>query len=161
LRHFISSCPLYAFRAIATSGNDGVSGLSVNGANVYVSGSIGQGSISLGSVTLVNPAASSAAYFASFTPTVLATMPSTLYGSSLYPNPAAARTSVRLPALAAAGSATLTLYYALGNIAKTLTVTVPASGLLQDIDLGSLVSGVYLLHVQAGTASAKHRLVIK
>jgi hypothetical protein len=85
-------------------------------------------------------------------------MPSTLYGSSLYPNPAAARTSVRL---AAAGSATLTLYDALGNIAKTLTVTVPASGLLQNIDLGSLVSGVYLLHVQAGTASAKHRLVIK
>jgi hypothetical protein len=148
-------------RAIATSGSDAVSGISVNGPNVYVSGYIGQGTVSLGSVTLANPAATSAAYFASFTSTALATMPSTLAGSSLYPNPAAARTSLRLPAMPGAGTATLTLYDDLGRIAKKSTVAVPATGLVQEIELGSLVSGIYLLHVQAGTASIRHRLVIE
>ena len=138
-----------------------MSGISVNGPSVYISGSIGQGSVSLGSVTLANPAATNAAYFASFSSTVTATTPSTLAGSSLYPNPAAARTSVRLPAMPGASTATLSLYDGLGRIAKKLTVAVPATGLVQEIELSSLVSGIYLLHVQAGTASAKHRLVIE
>jgi hypothetical protein len=148
-------------RAIATSNSDAVSGISVNGPNVYVSGTIGQGTVSLGPVTLANPTATNAAYFASFTSTALATTPSTLDGSSLYPNPAAARTSLRLPAMPGAGTATLSLYDGLGRIAKKLTVEVPATGLVQEIELGSLMSGIYLLHVQAGTASARHRLVVE
>jgi hypothetical protein len=148
-------------RTIATSNSDAVSGISVNGPNVYISGSIGQGSVGLGSITLANPAATNAAYFASFSSTALATTPSTLAGSSLYPNPAAARTILRLPAMPGAGTATLSLYDGLGRIAKKLAVAVPATGLVQEIELGSLVSGIYLLHVQAGTASTKHRLVIE
>lgn len=92
----------------------------------------------------------------------LATTAATALASlAVYPNPAHGRTSVQLPAaVSGAGPVTLTLRDALGRVTATHTVAGPATGLAQELDLGGLPSGVYLLQVQAAAISASCRLVV-
>ncbi len=81
--------------------------------------------------------------------------------SDLYPNPAHEHTTVRLPAIAGVKQATLTLRNALGQVVQTTCLTLPATGLSQEVKLGGLPSGVYMLQVQAGNTTAVHRLVVE
>ena len=77
------------------------------------------------------------------------------------PNPARAATTVVLPALPGAATATLTLRDALGRALRTSTVALPAAGLRHEFNLANVPAGLYVLQVQAGAVTATRRLVVE
>ena len=117
-----------------------------------------------GSLSLAAPVGvGSVAYLASITdPVGLATTPAgPLAGTSLYPNPAHATATVQLPPVPGATCATLTITDALGRVARTATVALPAAGLRHELDLTGLPAGLYAVRVAAGDRSATHRLMVE
>jgi hypothetical protein len=82
-------------------------------------------------------------------------------GFSIYPNPARARTAIRFAAIPGITQATLSLYDALGRIARAEQVSLPAAGLRHELSLAGLAPGVYALRVQAGATNAVRRLVVE
>ncbi|MDO7884242.1 DUF7619 domain-containing protein [Hymenobacter cheonanensis] len=95
-------------------------------------------------------------------PVVLATTrPGQLPGLALWPNPAHAATMVHLPAVAGVTHATLVLRDALGRKVRTALVQLPAGGVVHELPLAGLPAGLYLLQVQAGTATAVRQLAVE
>jgi hypothetical protein len=82
-------------------------------------------------------------------------------GLRLYPNPAKASTTLLLPAVAGASSATLTLSDALGRVLRTTKAALPATGLRHELSLAGMAPGVYVVKVQAGAATAVRRLTVE
>ena len=80
---------------------------------------------------------------------------------ALAPNPARGTTTVQLPALPGAPTATLTLHDALGRTVRTTTVALPAAGLRHELSLAGLPAGVYAVQVQAAGATATRKLVVE
>ena len=78
-----------------------------------------------------------------------------------YPNPAHTTATVQLPAVSGATSATLTVTDALGRVVQTRTVSLSATGTRVELDLTNVASGVYLLHVHAGSASTVKRFAVE
>jgi hypothetical protein len=140
----------------------GQGGLALGGTAVYVGGALGTGPGRFGPLAVTNAAPNGAAFLASFAPTLTATTAAT--GSlrfSLAPNPARAATTVQLPAVPGAATATLTLRDALGRAVRTANVALPAAGLRHALDLAGLPIGLYVVQMQAGTATATRRLVVE
>ncbi|MBO2008303.1 beta strand repeat-containing protein [Hymenobacter negativus] len=79
----------------------------------------------------------------------------------LYPNPAHGTATVQLPAVSGATTATLTVLDALGRVAQTRLVALPANGTRIELNLAGLASGVYALHVKAGSASTTKRFTVE
>jgi hypothetical protein len=79
----------------------------------------------------------------------------------VYPNPAHTNATVRVPAIAGATQATLTLQDALGRTVYTATMPLSATGGMQELNLTSLRAGVYALQVQAGASTTVRRLVVE
>jgi hypothetical protein len=95
-------------------------------------------------------------------PAVLATSRSTqLPGLALWPNPAHTATLVQLPAVAGATQATLVLRDALGRQVRTELVRLPPAGTVHELRVAGLPPGLYLLQVQAGTATAVRQLAVE
>ena len=142
------------------TGADFATSIAISGANVYVGGAVGPPASFISQV-IAAPVGGPVPFFASLTdPTLLATTP-TLSGSAftLAPNPAHAAITVQLPALL--GTATLTLFDALGRTLRSATVALPAAGLRHELGLAGLPAGIYALQVQAGAATATRRLVVE
>ena len=89
----------------------------------------------------------------------LASAPAALAGASLYPNPATGSTTVTLPALPGATSATLTLCDTLIRTVLSRRTALLPTGNSQALDLRGLASGVYVLPLEAG--DAKPKLVVE
>ena len=81
---------------------------------------------------------------------------------SIAPNPAQARFTVQLPAVASAEAARLTLYNGLGQVVRQLSAPASASPTSVPVEAAGLAGGVYLLRVQAGTqVLATQRVVLE
>jgi hypothetical protein len=112
-----------------------------------------------GSQTLTGPAGSRSSFFATVSdatglPARAAT--EVLPGFALSPNPAHDLATVLVPV--ATGPATLTLFDAMGRLART---TVTLTGVVYQFNLTGLAPGMYALRVQAGEVSAVQRLVVE
>lgn len=95
-------------------------------------------------------------------PAVLATTrPAQLPGLELWPNPAHAATMVHIPAIARATQATLVLRDALGRKVRTERVSLPAGGVVHEISVAGLPAGIYVLQIQAGTATTVRQLAVE
>jgi len=92
---------------------------------------------------------------------VLAVAPAATSLVQLYPNPAHTSVHIQLPGMPGVDKASLALRDALGRVVRMQTVTVPASGLQYELAVNGLPSGVYLLHIQAGTFAVTRRLAVE
>lgn len=84
-----------------------------------------------------------------------------LPGLGVYPNPARTSTTVRVPGVAGVTQATLSLRDALGRTVRAATLPLPSTGLVHELRLAGLATGVYVLQVQAGTTTTVRRLAIE
>ncbi|MGI4875231.1 MAG: T9SS type A sorting domain-containing protein [Janthinobacterium lividum] len=143
-------------------GNDFAYSLALNGANVYVAGSIVPVA-SFGNLSIANPVGYDTSYLASFLDnTALATSIPAFSGSiSLSPNPAHARTTMVLPASYSNAPIAITLTDIVGRVVRPRTDLLPAAGLTHDISLAGLTKGLYILHIQAGATTATRRLAVE
>ena len=92
----------------------------------------------------------------------LAAMPANaLANLSVWPNPARAAATVRLPAVPGAAQATLTLRDALGRVIRTQLVNLTAAGATAEIPLTGLAPGLYHVQVQAGGQQASRGLAVE
>lgn len=95
-------------------------------------------------------------------PAVLATVQAhQLPGLALWPNPARTVLLVQLPAVPGATQATLVLGDALGRKVRTERVTLPPGGAIQEFRVSGLPPGLYVLYVQAGTATAVRQVAVE
>ncbi|RZL09502.1 MAG: T9SS type A sorting domain-containing protein [Hymenobacter sp.] len=133
------------------------SALATSGTAVYVAGTMGP-QTNFGNIVLTNaPANLYEPFLAAITDVALPARSSALLVDlSLYPNPAHATATVRVPA----GNipATLTLLDALGRPVRTQAA---APGTDCPLGLAGLAPGVYALRVQAGEALAVRQLVVE
>ncbi|MFC6225842.1 FG-GAP-like repeat-containing protein [Hymenobacter artigasi] len=91
----------------------------------------------------------------------LATVPGLLAEQvEVFPSPAHARATVRVPPGSGIGTVRLRLCDALGRLVSTVEAMVPATGLHQELDLRHLVPGLYVLQVQAGATTVTRRLLV-
>ena len=133
-------------------------GMAINGTSVYIGGTVLPPSWfgSFATPAMGGPAA----FLASLTdPTLTATTAARSdFSFALAPNPAHAATSLTLPAVPGAATATLTLLDALGRAVRTRPAT---PGTRTDFDLSGLAPGLYALRATAGAATATQRLVVE
>jgi hypothetical protein len=80
---------------------------------------------------------------------------------TIYPNPAHAMATVRLPATPGTAQATLTLLDALGRPVRTQGLLLPAVGTTAELLLAGLAPGLYYLQMQAGGQQASRMLVVE
>ncbi|WP_073284336.1 FG-GAP-like repeat-containing protein [Hymenobacter psychrotolerans] len=91
----------------------------------------------------------------------LATQPGlTAAGIGLYPNPAHENFTVQLPAVSGVSRVQLGLYNSLGQQVRELTQPLGSTGLQAQLSVADLAPGVYVLRVQAGTATLTKRVVV-
>jgi hypothetical protein len=145
--------------AAGGTGSDQANAVTLSGSTVYVAGQV-MPPTSFGPVALPSPVGASAAFLASLTdPTLTATMPSLTAASiTLFPNPAHGRSTVQLPAVPGATTATLTLLDALGRTLRTQTAATNAR---TELDLTGLAPGLYAVRVAAGGSSATRKLMVE
>ena len=92
----------------------------------------------------------------------LAATPAALgQGVSLYPNPARAFTTLRVPAVAGASSVQVELRDVLGQLVLAQTAALPATGASLTVPTSGLAPGVYVLRLSAGAATATKRLTVE
>jgi hypothetical protein len=139
------------------AGGARATGLAASGSSLYVVGSLEGTNASFGSLTVPGNANSGAGFLAEIgSATLAARATTTLAEDALYPNPAHAVATVRVPA--GAGPATLTLLDGLGRAVRQ---QVAPSGTPASFDLVGLAPGVYALQVQAGGVVATRKLVVE
>lgn len=138
-------------------GNDNSLGMALSGTNPVLVGSF-NATAAFGTQAITNAAAySENALLALLAPAVLATIPGgALPYPALYPNPAHAGATVRLPS--SAGPATLTLLDALGRVVRS---QVAPAGADYPLNLAGLAPSVYALRVRVGEAQTMQRLVVE
>ena len=156
-----SSSFAWAQRAGGTGMFDDAHAIAIADSSIYLGGNVTTPT-SFGNLTVTSPNVNTLAFLASLTdPTLTAT--TTAHSSLsfvLAPNPANATTSVTLPAVLGAATATLTLRNALGRTLRTEMVPLPPAGLRHELGLAGFAPGIYARQVRAGTATATRRLVI-
>lgn len=106
-----------------------------------------------------------ASFFTSYdTALLLAALPAAAASpiGSLYPNPAHAGFSVRVPGMAAASMVQAELFNSLGQVVRRQAAALPAAGTLLHFESTGLAPGVYTLRLQAGAGtSSTQRVVIQ
>ena len=134
-------------------------GLALSGNHLYVVGDVTPPA-SFGSFTLAN----TNGFLSSLTDTSLPTATTpflTAENLSVWPNPARAAATMRLPAVPGAAQATLTLRDALGRVIRTQLVNLTAAGATAEIPLTGLAPGLYQVQVQAEGQQASRALAVE
>ena len=146
-------------QAAGSPANDYANAVTLNGTTPCVGGFFNGVRFTIGATVLPNLYTGSATSFvASLTDLTLATRSAALQaGLMLYPNPARATATVRVPA-GAGPTVALTLLDALGRPVRTRAAT---AGTDIALDLTGLAPGVYALRVQADAALAVRPLVVE
>jgi len=80
---------------------------------------------------------------------------------TVYPNPAHESFTVVVPAVAGASQVTTELCNALGQVVRTQTAALPASGARLTLATDGLATGVYVLRLAAGSFALAKRVVIQ
>ena len=78
----------------------------------------------------------------------------------VFPNPARQYFNVRVPALTGAATMHLALYNSLGQLVGQQQVGLKATGTQAEVDVSQLATGVYTLHLRAGTETIIKRLTV-
>ncbi|MBO2009762.1 FG-GAP-like repeat-containing protein [Hymenobacter negativus] len=78
----------------------------------------------------------------------------------LYPNPARQSVTVQLPAVGGVSQVQLSLYNSLGQRVREQAQPLSSTGLKAQLPVADLAPGVYMLRVQAGTATLTRRIVV-
>ncbi|AMR26414.1 hypothetical protein A0257_04385 [Hymenobacter psoromatis] len=86
---------------------------------------------------------------------------SAAWAVALSPNPAQGMVTVHLPPQPKGLDATFQLYDAQGRVVRSRTQAVPVTGLDQAWSLDGLSSGLYILRVQAGSATTSQHLIVE
>lgn len=134
-------------------------GLALSGNHLYVVGDVTPPA-SFGSFTLAN----TNGFLSSLTDTALPTATTpflTAETLSVFPNPARAAATVRLPAVPGAAQAMLTLRDALGRVICTQQVALSAIAATAEISVVGLAPGLYQVQVQAGGQQASRALAVE
>jgi hypothetical protein len=79
----------------------------------------------------------------------------------VYPNPARVSFTVDVPAVPAANLVEAELLNTLGQVVRRQTAALPAGGAHFTVPTAGLVTGVYVLRLQAGTSTITKRVVIE
>lgn len=145
--------------------------VAVGGTRVSVAGNFSSLTASFGTQSIANPrggapsVGSPLAFVASLTDPMLGPLANRssalLAGVALYPNPAHTTTFVRVPAVAGAGQATLTLRDALGRVVHTQGLRLSTGGATAEVLLSTLSPGVYQLRVQVGDHHVTRALAVR
>ena len=143
-------------------GSDVADGVAVGGQNVYVVGYVTPPA-TFGPFAFAAPTNTFVGFLASLRdPTLTATRPALSAESiALFPNPAHTATTVRLPAVPGAATATLTLLDGLGRTVRRQQVALPAAGAAAEVSVAGLAPGLYRLLVQAGGQQASRALAVE
>ncbi|MDO7873391.1 fibronectin type III domain-containing protein [Hymenobacter sp. ASUV-10] len=80
---------------------------------------------------------------------------------SVFPNPAHTAFSVSIPAVSGAQKATVELVNSVGQIIRTQAVGLNTDGAQTTMDVTGLATGLYMVRVQAGAATATVRLMVE
>jgi hypothetical protein len=80
---------------------------------------------------------------------------------NVFPNPAHTAFSVSIPAVSGAQRATVELLNAVGQTIRTQTVGLNVDGAQTTMDVTGLATGLYVVRVQAGAATATVRLTVE
>ena len=135
--------------------------VAVTGTSVYVSGLVVPPA-RFGSQTIGSAVGPQVGFLASLTDAItLTTSSAQLANFSVYPNPASATATVRLPGVPGATQATLTLIDALGRVVRTQPLRLPASGITAEVARTGLAPGLYRLRVQAGDQQVSRLLAVE
>lgn len=137
------------------------SGLTVDGANVSISGGIG-GPATFGSQSVALPAASvAAAFVARLTDAgaLAVAEPAWAAGLQLYPNPAPTQATVRLAS--ATGPVQVQLLDAVGRVVHTATASPAQAAQGLTLPLTHLAPGLYRLGVRAGGQQVFRQLAVQ
>ncbi|QKG58705.1 T9SS type A sorting domain-containing protein [Hymenobacter sp. BRD128] len=149
-------------KAVGGTGTDQANALAVTPAAIVYVGGVALPPVSFDSYPLASPVAAPTGFLASFQDAfeIATASPQLGLPFSLAPNPAQGTTTVAVPAVAEASTASLTLLDALGRVVRTRTAALPAAGLRTAFDLAGVAPGVYALRVQAGAQVGTARLVV-
>jgi len=131
------------------------------GSQLFLGGSF-NGDATFGSLTLTALNNGNTGYVAgvAFQPLGLGAV-SVLQGLALFPNPAAGRAELRLPAGKGASPFGISVLDALGRVVQRREVTPAAAGQAIGLELAGLAPGVYAVRVQQGAAQAVQKLVVE
>ncbi|MDO7852185.1 hypothetical protein [Hymenobacter convexus] len=148
-------------QAAGSANRDQGNAVAVAGATVHVAGTIG-GPAFFGNVFVRVPVRPSVLFLASLAdPVGLATRASARLGAvAVWPNPARAAATVRVPAVPGA-AATLTLADGLGRVVRTLQLSLSGLGTTAELPLLGLAPGLYHLRVQAGDEQTSRTLAVE
>ena len=137
-------------------------GVAVAGSTVHVGGGIG-GLATFGSTLVRVPQRTSVLFLASLADPVglAARSASRLGGVAVWPNPARAAATVRVPPVPGATTATLTLADGLGRVVHSQQLPLSGLGATAELPLPGLAPGLYLLRVQAGGEQTSRPLVVE
>jgi hypothetical protein len=147
--------------------DDNIAGpLVVVGSQLYLTGLMRGSIMDFGSLRITNPVAAGGhygGYIASLSDAVgLATTPAVSAPAvEVFPNPAHASTQVHLPAAIVSKATQLTLLDITGRVVRTQTLTPSARELTYELGLAGLVTGLYMLRIEAAATSTACRLVVE
>lgn len=149
-----------SFRWLQGTGGSGNSSLAiaVSGSRVWIGGKAAP-MASFGSLN-VGPSGAGA-FLAALQDQALGTLPNHPARPLLYPNPAHGGTTLTLPPVSGAATATLTLLDALGRAVRQWPVPLAAGGTTLALPLAGLAPGLYAVRVQAGGFATTGRLVVE
>jgi len=152
----------WAQQAGGGTGYNYLAALSVVGRAVYTAGVVSL-PVSFGSQTITGSGSNLLGYWARlWDDAALATAaPSRWVEVALYPNPAHASVQLRLPAVASATQATLTVFDALGRAVRHQQVPLAPAATTAELPLLGLAPGLYHLRLQAGSQLATYALAVE
>jgi hypothetical protein len=128
------------------------------GSTVYVGGEVSP-LASFGNQSITVPTGGATGFLATLASSTLATtIPTTMGGVSLSPNPARGTATVQVPPIPGATTATIVVLDALGRRLRTQNVATNANA---ELDLAGLAPGLYAVRVQAGRSAVVQRLVVE
>ncbi|UOQ68761.1 T9SS type A sorting domain-containing protein [Hymenobacter volaticus] len=143
---------------------DEASVLALSGTTLYVGGSL-QPAASFGSHTITSPTTNPNNSFAFLTALTAAPLrtnkPAFLPGVRFYPNPACSSARVEIPAVPSITYASLTLRNIVGQVVRTQSIRLAASGTAAEVSVLGLTPGIYQMQVQAGNQSVSHSLAVE
>ena len=152
----------WARQAGSNADSESASTLALQGTTVVVGGSAFPPA-SFGGLLLTGATGAKVGFLATLTDPVLTATASLSKMENLvvFPNPAHATATVRLPAVPGAAMAVLTLYDALGRVMHTQPVAMPVAGAMAEVQLAGFSPGLYHLRLQAGGQQASRTLVVE
>ena len=144
-------------RFAGSSSNTVSNGFVVNAAGTRITGVVVPAGAVTGPITVQNASGTATTVGSFIVQTATTTAASSAAaGISISPNPTHGHATLHLPALP--GTATLTIFDALG---RTLHIQTAAANAKAELDLIGLAPGLYTVRVQAGGSTATRRLVVE